>query len=66
MAQGTRLGGATGKNTKKLSQKVFFFVYFDEKFDNINNFFQRNTGNYKFFKNLQNQETSWQNRISGG
>ena len=49
MAQGTRLGGATGKNTKKLSQKVCFFVYFDEKFDNINNFFQRNTGNYKFF-----------------
>ena len=49
MAQGARLGGATGKNTKKLSQKVFFFVYFDEKFDNINNFFQRNTGNYKLF-----------------
>ena len=24
--------------------------YFDEKFDNDNNFFQRNTGNYNFLK----------------
>ena len=44
------LGGAISKNSEKLSQWGCFFVYFDEKFDNSKNFFQRNTGNYKFFK----------------
>ena len=30
---------------KKLAQLVCFSVHFDDKFDNNNNSFQRNTGN---------------------
>ena len=37
--RGTRLGGAISKNSEKLSQWGCFFLYFDEKFDNDNNFF---------------------------
>ena len=33
------------KIAKKQSQWGCFFVNFDEKFDNNNNFFHRNTGN---------------------
>ena len=47
---GKRLRGAISKNSKKLSQRGCFFVYFDVKFGNNNNFFQRNTENWKFFK----------------
>ena len=39
------MGGAISKNSKKLSQWCYFLVYFDVKFDNNNNVFQRNTGN---------------------
>ena len=28
--------------------------YYDKKFDNDSNFFQRNTGNYKFLQNSAN------------
>ena len=38
------------KIAKILMYVVAFFVYFDEKFDDNNNFFQRNTGNQKFSK----------------
>ena len=38
------------KKSKKPSQCGCFFVYFDEKFDNNNNFFKRNAENKKFFK----------------
>ena len=34
-ARETRLGGAISKNSEKLSQWGCFFVYFDEKFDNL-------------------------------
>ena len=40
-----RLGGAISKTSKMLSQWGYFFVYFDEKFDKNDNFFQKNTGN---------------------
>ena len=38
------------KIAKILMYIVAFFVYFDEKFDDSNNFFQRNTGIQKFSK----------------
>ena len=41
---GTKLGGAISKKSEKLSQCGCFFVYFDQKFDNNNNF-KRNDGN---------------------
>ena len=44
-----RLGRAITKNRENLSQRGCFFVYFDEKFDNNSNFFERNTGDEKFF-----------------
>ena len=40
---------AISKNIEKLSKQCCFFLYFDEKFDDNRNFFQRNTDNYKFF-----------------
>ena len=40
---------AISKNSKKLSTVRFVFVYFNEKFDNNNNFFQKITENQKLF-----------------
>ena len=40
-----RVRGAISKNSKKLSQWVWFVVYFHEKFDDNKNFFKEITEN---------------------
>ena len=58
---GTRLGKAVSNYIEKLSQWGCFFIYFDDKFDDNNNFFQRNTETRNYLKKLSDWEIYRQN-----